>query len=31
MWVVMRDQHVSARTCVYLVAEGALLERKIVY
>ena len=25
MWVVMRDQHVSARTRVYLAAEGALL------
>ena len=25
MWVVIRDQHVSARTRVYLAAEGALL------
>ena len=25
MWVLYRDQHVSARTCVCLAAEGALL------
>ena len=25
MWVLIRDQHVSARTRVYLAAEGALL------